>query len=264
MGANIDSFHKNPAHQRGMLKNLSTTYRTKIVVGGRTFSLIANPIFNEAKERIGTSVEWLNMTEQLAARDREVALATENTRIKIALDNVATNVMIADNDRNITYLNKSITAMLINAESDIRKELPSFNSAKLLGTNIDGFHKNPAHQRTMLATFTNTHRVQIVVGGRTFALVANPVISESGERLGSVVEWNDRTLEVTTEREVSDVAKGVMMGDFRRRIEMSNKVGFFKLIGEAINQISDVIENNLNDVMRVIEALSVGDLRQKI
>jgi methyl-accepting chemotaxis protein len=264
MGANIDSFHKNPAHQRGMLKNLSTIYRTKIVVGGRTFSLIANPIFSETGGRLGTAVEWQDMTEQLAAREKEVALANENTRIKIALDNVATNVMIADNERNIIYCNKSIMAMLSNAESDIRKELPSFNSGKLLGTNIDGFHKNPAHQKSMLATFTNTHKVQIVVGGRTFALVANPVINESGERLGSVVEWTDRTLEVATEKEVSDIAKGVMVGDFSRRIEMNNKVGFFKLIGEGINQISDVTENNLNDAIRVIKALAVGDLSQRI
>ena len=37
-------------------------------------------------------------------------LANESTRIKIALDSVSTNVMIADNNRNIIYMNKSICA----------------------------------------------------------------------------------------------------------------------------------------------------------
>lgn len=87
------------------------------------------------------------------------------TRIKIAQNNVATNVMIANNERNIIYMNKSVLAMMSNAESDIRKELPNFNVSKLIGFNIDGFHKNPAHQKNMLATFTSTHRTQIVVGG---------------------------------------------------------------------------------------------------
>ncbi|MBU3737012.1 MAG: PAS domain S-box protein, partial [Methylobacterium sp.] len=38
--------------------------------------------------------------------------AAEALRVKIALDNVATNVMIADNERNIIYMNKSIVGMM--------------------------------------------------------------------------------------------------------------------------------------------------------
>ncbi len=60
VGQNIDIFHKNPAHQRGTLDKLSDTYKTSIQVGGRSFNLIANPIYDENKERIGTAVEWLD------------------------------------------------------------------------------------------------------------------------------------------------------------------------------------------------------------
>ena len=140
------------------------------------------------------------MTAELAVRERELALAAENARIKIALDNVSSNVMIADNERNIIYMNHTVKAMMQNAESDLRKALPSFDASRLLGGSIDQFHKNPEHQKHLLATFTSTYRAQIEVGGRTFALAANPVISESGERLGAVVEWSDRTVEVAVER----------------------------------------------------------------
>jgi methyl-accepting chemotaxis protein len=85
-------------------------------------------------------------------------VANEAMRIQIALDNVATNVMIADNDRNIIYMNKSVNVMLKNAEKDIQKDLPKFNQATLIGTSIDSFHKNPAHQKQLLATFTTTFR----------------------------------------------------------------------------------------------------------
>jgi methyl-accepting chemotaxis protein len=74
----------------------------------------------------------------------------ENTRVKLALDNVSTGVMIADTDRNIIYMNKSIERTLTAAESDIRKALPNFSVNKVVGTNIDSFHKNPSHQKNLL------------------------------------------------------------------------------------------------------------------
>ncbi len=264
VGTNIDGFHKNPAHQKNMLATFTSQFKTQIVVGGRTFALVANPVINDKGERLGAVVEWNDITEQLAAREKEVALANENTRIRIALDNVGTNVMIADNDRNIIYMNKSIVPMMTNAESAIRKDLPNFNVSKLIGTNIDSFHKNPAHQKNLLATFTTTFRTEIIVGGRTFSLVANPVMSDTGERLGSVVEWNDRTAEVATEKEVASIVEGAVLGDFSRRMDMAGKTGFFKQLGEGMNKLTETSEVGLNEVVRMLSALSKGDLTDKI
>ena len=191
-------------------------------------------------------------------------IANENLRIKIALDNVSTNVMIADNNRNIIYMNKSIGDMLINAESDIRTALPNFSAANLMGTSIDGFHKNPAHQKNMLATFTSTHKAEINIGGRTFALVANPVLNDKGDRLGSVVEWNDRTAEVAVEREITTIVEAAVMGDFTKRIEMNGKTGFFRMMGENINQLLQTSADGLNEIARMLNALANGDLTQQI
>ncbi len=206
-----------------------------------------------------------SMQEQLLARiTADKKISDENLRIKVALDNVTTNVMVANNDRDIIYMNKSVVVMMSNAESDIRKDLLNFSVAKLIGSNIDGFHKNPAHQKNLLATFTSAYKAQVLLGGRTFALMANPVLNDKGERLGSVVEWNDRTLEVAIEKEVAGIAQAAVNGDFSKRVDMNGKVGFFKVIGENLNQISDVTETGLNDVIRVAQALAAGDLTQKI
>jgi len=191
-------------------------------------------------------------------------VANEAMRIQIALDNVATNVMIADNDRNIIYMNKSVNVMLKNAEKDIQKDLPKFNQATLIGTSIDSFHKNPAHQKQLLATFTTTFRAEIMIGGRTFSLVANPVLNAKGERLGAVVEWNDRTIEVQTEKDVAAIVDGAVLGDFSKRINMDGKTGFFKLLGEGMNKLTATSEVGLNEVVRILSALSKGDLTDKI
>lgn len=263
LGSNIDIFHKNPAHQRGLLDRLQQTFQTHLVIGGRTFDLIVNPIVHSGK-RIGTVVEWKDMTAELAVRERELALAAENARIKIALDNVSSSVMIADNERNIIYMNHTVKAMMQNAESDLRKALPSFDASRLLGGSIDQFHKNPEHQKHLLGTFTSTFRAQIEVGGRTFALAANPVISEGGERLGAVVEWSDRTVEVAVEREVADVVNAAAAGDFTRRLELRDKHGFLLNLATGLNQLVETADKGLQDVVRMLGALAQGDLTQRI
>lgn len=115
----------------------------------------------------------------------------EGARLKLALDTSTANVMMADVNMNICYLNESVASFLKEAEKDIQKDLPKFNVASLIGSNIDIFHKNPAHQRGMLDKLSGVYKTSILVGGRSFNLVANPVFGANNERLGTVVEWLD-------------------------------------------------------------------------
>ncbi len=206
-----------------------------------------------------------NMQQQLLDRiTAERKVADENLRIKIGLDNVSTGVMIADSERNIIYVNRSVVKILGDAEADIRKQLPSFTVAKLVGTNIDSFHKSPPHQAQLLANLNSTYTAKLEVGGRSLVVSASPVINEQGQRLGSVAEWLDRTAEVAVEREVASIVEASVKGDFTKRIEMQGKEGFFKQLGEGVNQLMQTSETGLNEVVRVLDALSRGDLTEKI
>ncbi|TGL37515.1 methyl-accepting chemotaxis protein [Leptospira perdikensis] len=114
-------------------------------------------------------------------------------QIKTALDSVSTNVMISDLDLNVVYMNKAIHTMFAKSEADIKTQIRNFSLKDLMGSNIDGYHKDPSHQRKLLGTFTSEHKTSIKIGNREFSLIANPIITPSGERLGSVVEWADVT-----------------------------------------------------------------------
>ena len=114
-------------------------------------------------------------------------------RLKLALDTCTANVMMADANYNISYLNEALTGFLKEAEKDMQKDLPRFSVASLIGSNIDVFHKNPAHQRNMLERLSDTYKTSIQVGGRSFNLVANPIFGANKERIGTVVEWQDGT-----------------------------------------------------------------------
>jgi len=191
-------------------------------------------------------------------------VADESLRIRIGLDNVSTGVMIADNARNIIYVNKSVVELLSKAETDIRKHLPNFSATKLVGTSIDSFHANPPHQAQLLSTLSSTFTAGMDLGGRSMVVTASPVINELGQRLGAVAEWLDRTAEVAVEKEVADIVHGAVMGDFTPRIQTQDKEGFFKQLGENLNQLMETSETGLNEVVRVLEALSRGDLTEKI
>ena len=263
MGFNVDGFHKNPAHQRGMLKDLQETYNTSIVVGGRTFALVATPVWVEG-DRLGTVVEWEDKTAELARLAEEKRVSDENTRVKLALDACTANTMIADVDFNVIYTNKAVDEMLATAEADIKTDLPNFAASKVLGSNIDIFHKNPAHQRNMVGNLTSTYSTEIIVGGRTFGLTANPINSDSGERLGTVVEWNDRTEEVAVEKEVDGIIESAGRGDLTVRASIDDKKGFFKNLSMGLNRLVGIAENVINDTARILDAMSNGKLSERI
>ncbi|MGQ3046546.1 MAG: methyl-accepting chemotaxis protein [Niveispirillum sp.] len=118
-----------------------------------------------------------------------LAKADNQGRLKSqAMDLVRANIMIANADLVITYVNPSLQGFLSEAEADLRKELPRFSMASLIGSNIDIFHKNPTHQRTMLSALTRAHEATIKVGTRMFDLLVSP-ITTNGVRSGYVVEW---------------------------------------------------------------------------
>ncbi|MDH5392535.1 MAG: methyl-accepting chemotaxis protein [Gammaproteobacteria bacterium] len=190
--------------------------------------------------------------------------ADEMKQIKVALDNVSSSVMMADNDNVIMYMNNAVTKLMKTAESDIKKDLPDFDADSLVGTCIDVFHKNPAHQQQLLKNMTAAHAAQIDVGGRIFRLTANPVVNEQGLRLGTAVEWLDRTNEVAVEKEVENIVSSAKAGDLTQRLELAGKDGFFLQLSEGINDMIGTISESFEDVARVMRSMADGDLTQKI
>jgi methyl-accepting chemotaxis protein len=157
-----------------------------------------------------------------------------NTRVKQALDGVTSNVMMADENFNIIYLNSSLTNFLQEAEKDIQKDLPRFSVASLIGSNIDVFHKNPAHQRGMLEKLSKTFKTSILVGGRSFNLVATPVFGQNKERTGTIVEWQDGI----SAGLIDAMAKvqAMIQFDMQGKILTANP-NFLKLMGYELEEI---------------------------
>jgi methyl-accepting chemotaxis protein len=255
LGSNIDQFHKNPAHQRGMLAKLSATHVAKLTLGARRFDLVISPVLVEG-QRTGTIVEWTDRTEELAQLERELALGREGRRVQQALDATTSNVMIADAGGHIVFMNKSLHTMMQRNEAEIRKGLPQFNARQLIGQHFDAFHKNPAHQRSLISELKGEHRAQVQVAGATFSLTASPILDQDGSRLGTVVEWRDRTAEVAAEREIGSIVDGALQGNFAERIGVEGKDDFFKMLAERFNALLDSVGDTIREVRVAADQLS--------
>lgn len=264
IGTNVDVFHQKPSHQRQLVNSLTDGMTSRIKVAGFTFELRLNPILNRRGKRLGTVLEWSDLTESLAKQQKADKLAQDNARIRQALDNVSTNVMMADQDRTIIYMNKSVHQMLRNAQADIREVLPAFDADNLMGTSIDGFHKNPAHQKGLLAAMDSTHTANIKVGKRYFSLTANPVFDDNKKRLGSVVEWLDETQQVAIEKEISTLVDGATNGDLKKRINESDKEGFYGRLAQGLNRLVSIADDIIDKTVVVFDALAHGDLTNTI
>jgi methyl-accepting chemotaxis protein len=213
------------------------------IAGGR----LDNAIECSGRDEISQVLRALNeMQGKLRAQlESERQQAIVNSRLKVALDSVSTSVMVADADGTIIYLNPAVRELLRNAEADIREVLPQFSSDRISGSNIDAFHRNASHQRRILSELRTTHRAEISLGKRIMRLVANPIVGDRGERIGTVAEWTDRTQETLVERELQDMLAAVLGGNLGRRLDLKGKQGFHEILARAVNELT----NNMAEVV---------------
>ncbi|MGO9947871.1 MAG: methyl-accepting chemotaxis protein [Steroidobacteraceae bacterium] len=201
-----------------------------------------------SQDEIGQTLKGLErMQNALRERtDKEHAAAMKNARIRTALDRVSVGTMLCDNDAKIIYMNDALKDVFRNRATEIRTQVSSFDPEQLVGGSLDMFQQIPALQRQQLASLTAGHTSDIKMGGASLRLVANPVVDRAGARVGTVVQWLDRTQEVATEDEVQAIVAKAIDGDLTARIREEGKEAFFKTLAGGMNRLLA----NMADVVR--------------
>ena len=227
---------------------------------------LTNDVNHDGADEFGQIAGLLNtMRSELASRfDRERTVALENLRIRNALDGASTAMMLADADGRILYMNRSVHTLLSKAQDELAKHLPGFDADRLIGRNFDEFHRNPAHQRSLIDNLAGMHEAFIQVGSYHFRLRVSRVFGNDGKPVGAVIEWVNRTAEVSVENELSGLVEAAVRGDFAGRLAIEGKNGFFRQLAEGMNQLMGVISSSVDDVARVLNALARGDLTDSI
>jgi methyl-accepting chemotaxis protein len=178
--------------------------------GGRELWLQAsyNPIVDRAGRTVKVIKFAANVTDQVRARN-------ESVRLRTVVDDAEAAIMMIDRDFNVTYANQSTKALLKQHEGTFRSVWPSFDATKILGANVDQFHKDPSHQRRLLSDPNRLpYRTDIKVGPLTFELLVGALRDNSGRYVGNSLEWKD----VTAAR-----AQDNLNADFRGQIAAISK-----------------------------------------
>jgi methyl-accepting chemotaxis protein len=74
----------------------------------------------------------------------------------------------------------------------------------------------------------------------------------NGERIGTVMEWTDRTQEVGVENQMREMMDAVVGGDLSRRIPLGDKSGFFEAMSRGVNHLVD----NLTEIVAKVKTVS--------
>src|SRR3979411_3267648 len=142
--------------------------------------------------------------------ENERAVAAENTRIRQALDKVSTSVVLADGHQQIIYLNETAQTTFARNQHEIRKSLPAFDAHRLRGSSLDSLSTDPSQQLRTLESLSGSDTQERILGACTFRTISNPVVSDKGERIGTVVEWTDRPTEVAVEKGMQTMPPAVI------------------------------------------------------
>lgn len=190
VGQCIDVFHKRPEYQRGLMANPKSFPHSAIIrLGPELLDLYIAPIYANGKIK-KLVLSW--------------SICTERERLKIMVDNMPINVMMASpEDFTINYANKTSLETLKTIE-----HLLPIRAEDAVGTCIDSFHKNPEHQRKILRDPNNLpYNSKIRLGDEVLQLDVSAIKDKTGYYIGPMVAWSVITAQENLAENVMEIAK---------------------------------------------------------
>jgi len=124
----------------------------------------------------------------------------EVSRIKNMMENAPVNVMFVDLDLVLRYMNPASTKTLRTLEHLLPVKVDN-----MIGTCIDAFHKNPAHQRKLLADPKNLpYQANFQLGEESLDLLVSPIFDDKNTYLGAMATWEVITTRLEHERQIKE------------------------------------------------------------
>lgn len=230
-------------------KAISTEFK-RLAKGGREIWIQAsyNPIFDRNGKVFKVVKFATDITEMV--QQRQV-----NLRYASMTENSPVNIMFADRDLRIQYMNPASTKTL----KGLQNLLP-VSVDKMIGQNIDIFHKNPSHQRNLLADPKNLPRTaQIQVGPETLDLLVSAIYDPDRNFLGSMVTWSvitSRLAQEKRERELTEGLKATMTSVNQNAQALSSAAEELTAVSQQMSANSEETATQSNVVASAAEEVS--------
>ncbi|QNH21458.1 methyl-accepting chemotaxis protein [Xanthomonas sp. GW] len=221
------------------------------------------------QDEVGELLQALKrMQQDLRERtERDAAVASENLRIRTALDNSSTGMFIADLDYTIVYANPSMQGIVDKYADHIRKVAPAFDSSMpLVGSSLSVLeYGNQIDTRTVAAIEKQgVAEREMAYGHARIAQIVSSIRDAHGSHVGFVCESRDRTVEAQVEEEVAKIVQAAAAGDLSGRVATDGKQGFFLQLAQQLNGLLQANGDSIGEVSKLLTALSQGDLTARM
>ena len=175
------------------------------------------------------------------------AEALKAARMRSMVDNVPTNIMFADRDLKLIYMNPRSRETLRSLEA----YLP-VRADDMEGSILDIFHKNPAHQRQLLGDPSNLpHSAVISVGPEKLELLVTASFDDDGEYIGAMASW-----EVITQRiEILEVIEAAASGDLTHTISLESDDVFGRM-ADGLRSLLSSLRDSIAPIAGNAQALA--------
>lgn len=185
IGNSIAWFQQDPAHARKIISNpANLPHEAVVTYGPEKLRIVVSAVFDDNGNYSGPMLTWDIVTERIKI---EQAMVQAQNMIKLS----PINTMLADAEGNLLYMNDNS----FNTLKGLEQYLPD-KVENLVGNSIDWFHKNPDHQRKIIANPLNLpHRAIIQLGPEKLDLLVSPIMDKDNNYVGPMVTW-----EVVTEK----------------------------------------------------------------
>jgi methyl-accepting chemotaxis protein len=255
VGATIHRFHKDARRVERILRSpAALPHQAEFSFGNITLQAKINGVFGTGNALLGYIVNW----EDVSQRQR---IEAEQSRLASMLENAPTNVLLADRDLKIIYVNPASLTTLRKLE----RHLP-VKPENALGSSIDVFHKDPAYQRKILSNDKNLPvRAKIAIGPEIADLLVTAIYDQNKNYLGPMVTWELITEKLETERKVQEATER----ERRQAEELRTKVeGILEVVNSASrgDLTREILVKGADSIGQMGEGLSkfLSNLRQSV
>ena len=176
----------------------------RIAKGGREIWIQAS--YNAILDPNGRPFKVVKYASDItAAKQASLKAQVEVGRITSMMEQAPINIMFADRDLKIQYMNPASTKTLKGLESIL-----PVRADQMIGQNIDIFHARPEYQRKLLSDPNNLPRqANIQLGAETLDLLVSPVYDQNKNYLGAMVTWEVITEKLAAEKREKEMTENL-------------------------------------------------------
>lgn len=244
VGSCFDIFHKNPSYQQKLIKDPKNLPHNAVIdLGPEKLDLYVTALYDHKGEYTGPLLTWSVVTEK-------IKLQEDGIRSKQMIDNMPINVMTANTDGIVTYMNPASYKTL----KAVEEHLP-IAVDEIIGNTYDVFHKSPARVREILSNPKNLpYTAEIALGPEFLELNVSALFDKNDKYVGPMVSWS-----VITDKKLSRERELTVRNELESTIEsLKASVRSLSENSEGLASSMQGLADNSEEIQSFINSVSVA------